>query len=288
MLEFRKVELSNRTEFEKYLNMTEKRSMEYSFSTMFLWQDLYDMEFCIYEDTLYLRIGKNEKSYLFPIGNNVDKAIETIAQENSGFYGLTKEQADYISAKFPKKYEISPNRDMGDYVYKTESLATLVGKKLSSKRNHINRFIAQYPNWKYEPITPENLDEVRQMHKVWCSLAKDKEGLAEEEIMVKKAFDHFFSLNFSGGLIRVDSKVVAFTAGDKLSDSTFLVHIEKALAEYSGAYQMINREFVRNNCMDFEYINREEDTGDEGLRKAKLSYRPHMIVEKFTAKAVIK
>lgn len=287
MLEFRKVELSDRTEFERFLNMTEKRSMEYSFSTMFLWQDLYGMEFCIHDNTLLLRIGEEEKFYLFPIGENVDKALDMIAGEKSGFYGLTRDQADYITAKFPGKYEISLNRDMGDYVYKSEALANLAGKKLSSKRNHINRFIATYPDWKYEPITRENLDEVRQMHQVWCSLAKDKKGLKEEEVMVKKAFDHFFLLDFSGGLIRVGGRVVAFTAGDKLSDSTFLVHIEKALAEYSGAYQVINREFVRNNCMNYEFINREEDTGDEGLRKAKLSYKPYMIIEKFTAKAVI-
>lgn len=287
MLEFRKVELSDRTEFERFLNMTEKRSMEYSFSTMFLWQDLYGMEFCIHDNTLLLRIGEEEKFYLFPIGDNVDKALDMIACEKSGFYGLTRDQADYIAAKFPEKYEISLNRDMGDYVYKSEALANLAGKKLSSKRNHINRFIATYPDWKYEPITRENLDEVRQMHQVWCSLAKDKKGLKEEEVMVKKAFDHFFLLDFSGGLVRVGGRVVAFTAGDKLSDSTFLVHIEKALAEYSGAYQVINREFVRNNCMNYEFINREEDTGDEGLRKAKLSYKPYMIIEKFTAKAVI-
>ena len=287
MLEFRKVELSDRTEFERFLNMTEKRSMEYSFSTMFLWQDLYGMEFCIHDNTLLLRIGEEEKFYLFPIGDNVDKALDMIAGEKSGFYGLTRDQADYITAKFPEKYEISLNRDMGDYVYKSEALANLAGKKLSSKRNHINRFIATYPDWKYEPITRENLDEVRQMHQVWCSLAKDKKGLKEEEVMVKKAFDHFFLLDFSGGLVRVGGRVVAFTAGDKLSDSTFLVHIEKALAEYSGAYQVINREFVRNNCMNYEFINREEDTGDEGLRKAKLSYKPYMIIEKFTAKAVI-
>lgn len=287
MLEFRKVELSDRTEFERFLNMTEKRSMEYSFSTMFLWQDLYGMEFCIHDNTLLLRIGEEEKFYLFPIGDNVDKALDMIACEKSGFYGLTRDQADYITAKFPGKYEMSLNRDMGDYVYKSEALANLAGKKLSSKRNHINRFIATYPDWKYEPITRENLDEVRQMHQVWCSLAKDKKGLKEEEVMVKKAFDHFFLLDFSGGLVRVGGRVVAFTAGDKLSDSTFLVHIEKALAEYSGAYQVINREFVRNNCMNYEFINREEDTGDEGLRKAKLSYKPYMIIEKFTAKAVI-
>ena len=287
MLKFRKVTLSDRTEFENFLNMTEKRSMEYSFSTMFLWQDLYSMEFCIHDDTLFLRIGEKEKFYLFPIGSNTDKALDIIAAEGSGFYGLTRDQADRITATFPGRYEISLNRDMGDYVYKSEALATLSGKKLSSKRNHINRFTALYPDWEYEPITRENLDEVRQMHQLWCSLAKDKEGLAEEEIMVKKAFDNFFLLDFSGGLIRVGGKVVAFTAGDKLSDSTFLVHIEKALAEYSGAYQIINREFVRNSCMDYEFINREEDTGDEGLRKAKLSYKPYMIIEKFTAKAVI-
>ena len=101
---------------------------------------------------------------------------------------------------------------------------------------------------------------------------------------VKKALKYYHELQLSGGLIRANGQVVAFSLGDRLNDKTFLVHIEKAFANITGAYQIINREFVLNNCMDYEFVNREDDTGDESLRKAKLSYRPYEIVKKYVAK----
>ena len=102
--------------------------------------------------------------------------------------------------------------------------------------------------------------------------------------MVKRSLEYYNELVLSGGLIRAGGRFVAFALGDKLNETTFLVHIEKAFAEITGAYQIINREFVLHNCMDYEFVNREDDTGDENLRKAKLSYRPWEIVKKFSAK----
>ena len=124
------------------------------------------------------------------------------------------------------------------------------------------------------------------MNKKWCEIAEceKSEGLKDEGCAVSEAFENFEALKLSGGLIRAKGEVVAFSMGDRLNDETFLVHIEKAFANIQGAYPIINREFVIHNCEGYKFVNREDDTGDEGLRKAKLSYRPYEILKKWDAK----
>lgn len=285
MLSFRKATISDRAQIENYFNMTDRPSLEYSFTTLYLWQHQYGMEFCINDGFLYIRAGRTKKRYLFPIGSgDIKKAVSVLLDSGAEFYGLSEEQAQLLEKIAPDRYTFTETRDMGDYVYRTENLINLTGKKYRAKRNHINRFVLENPDWTYEEITEANISEVIQMHEIWCSQSDDADGLAEEASAVRTALSDYFALGFSGGLIRTGGKVVAFSVGDKLSDNMFLVHIEKALLEYNGAYQMINCEFAKHNCSDFEFTNREEDTGDEGLRKAKLSYRPEYIVKKFLAK----
>ncbi len=291
MLEFKKAEVNDKDDIERLLSATKKPSLEYNFTTFFIWAPIFGSEFAIEDDVLFIRSGGTVKNYFFPCGyGDIKKALLKIADEKIGFYSLTKEQAEILEEVFPERFEFWENRDGGDYVYSYDTLAELKGKKLSAKRNHINKFLAENHDWTYEKITTENLDEVKKMHKEWCSLfdMKKEKGLLEETVAVKCALDNFSELGLSGGLIRVKEKVCAFSVGDELNGDTFLVHIEKAYPEVSGAYQMINREFVRNNCKGYKLINREDDAGDLGLRRAKLSYRPEHIVEKYCAKEKIK
>ena len=183
--------------------MTKRHSLEYSFTTLYLWQEQYNMEFCIDNEVLFIRSGKDKKMYLFPMANgDIKKAVECLATENVTFYSLSEEQADLLNAWYPEKYSFIESRDMGDYVYRTEDLAYLKGKKLSAKRNHINRFIAENPDWCYEDITPDNIEEVKLMHQKWCELADEEKGLFEESVAVKTALDNYFELRFSGGRYR--------------------------------------------------------------------------------------
>ncbi len=287
MSEFRKAKIEDKKEIDRILKTCPCPSLEYNFTTLFLWQDIFDMEFKIEKDILFIRYGGEVKSYLFPCGNgDINSAVDEILKEKVFFYSLSEENKKYLEEKAPGRFEFCERRNDGDYVYLRESLATLTGKKLSAKRNHINRFIAENPDWTYEEITSQNIKEVSKMHDEWCRLVDDgsKKGLSEETKIVKKALEYYNELELSGGLIRTGGKVVAFSLGDALNDKTFLVHIEKAFAHITGAYQIINREFVLHNCIDYEFVNREDDTGDESLRKAKLSYRPYEIVKKFSAK----
>jgi hypothetical protein len=156
---------------------------------------------------------------------------------------------------------------------------------LSGKRNHINRFIEHHRDWRYETLSKANFDDVRRMNTLWCIQNGCAEDLAisEEYCAVESAIRHYDELGLSGGLIRTGGKVVAFSIGDPLNEDTFLIHFEKAFADVQGAYQMINQQFVQHHCMDYKYVDREEDAGVEGLRRAKLSYHPVLIAEKYTA-----
>lgn len=285
MLNFRKAQIEDREEFVRLIKRGEAPSLEYNFTTFFLWQDQFDMEFAIADDILFIR-SKKLNSYLFPTGSgDVNKAVGILLEGKVSFHSLSFEQKEYLDKKAPGRFQFTETRNDSDYIYTSESLQTLTGKKLSSKRNHINRFISENPDWAYENISTENIQEVAEMHKIWCKNAgcSKEKSLSDETIAVKKAIENFQELGLSGGIIRTKGRIVAFSMGDELSSNTFLVHIEKAFSEVSGAYQIINREFVKNNCSSYEYVNREDDAGDEGLRKSKLSYRPYKILAKYRA-----
>lgn len=167
-------------------------------------------------------------------------------------------------------------------MYESEKLATLSGKKLHAKRNHINKFKATFDDWCYEPITKENVEECFQMALKWRNESGCEEDVEKnaEMCVTLNSLRLFEELELKGGLLRVNGEIVAFTMGEPISEDTFVVHIEKAFADVQGAYPMINQQFVEHECMNYKYVNREEDTGAEGLRKAKLSYRPVFLVEK--------
>ncbi len=292
MLKFKRADISDRKRIMDILKCSPCMSMEYNFTLLFMWQNQYNMEFAIEDNILFIRSGRDRKAYLFPCGSgDIKKAVEKIIKycpEGVFFYSLNALQKDFLEKEYPNRFLFKENRDAGDYVYFAENLVSLKGKKLSSKRNHINRFEAENPEWEYEKITEKNLEEVKEMHAKWCKMQdfSERKGLKEETEAVKIALENYKALELSGGLIRTKDGVVAFSVGDKLNGETFLVHIEKAYGNINGAYPIINREFVKNNCAGFTYVNREDDAADEGLRRAKLSYQPYEIIKKFNAKEI--
>ena len=200
-------------------------------------------------------------------------------------YNVTPDNFERLQEWFPDRYQIEYDRDQADYVYETEKLATLSGKKLHGKRNHINKFKIMYEDrWSYEPMTKDNVEDCFQMALKWRNengCEEDSEKNAEICVTLN-SLRLFEELGLKGGVLRIDGEVAAFTVGEPICSDTFCVHIEKAYAEVQGAYPMINQQFVSHECMDYKYVNREEDTGAEGLRKAKMSYRPVFMVEKGT------
>lgn len=294
MAEFREIQIEDKEWVDKILEKSECDSLENNFTTAYIWRNIYGITISpLCGGDFYTTMTSGDKpSFMVPCGNgNIKNAFEEIFEycRKRGiiprFYSVTEKSKEVMEKLYPDMFCYEEIRDAADYVYEAEKLRTLSGKKLAAKRNHINRFVENNPDWTYEPITEDNIEEVFEMNKKWCKLSGcgENEGLRQESCAVREAFRNFFDLKLSGGIIRAKGEVVAFSMGDKLSRDTFLVHIEKAYADIQGAYPIINREFVIHNCDGFDYVNREDDAGDEGLRKAKLSYRPAKLVAKWSA-----
>lgn len=299
MLDFKKIELTDKEWVDKLLVYSDYIGTEYCFATLFAWSEVYNSEICRYKDWLvYRSIDEVSANYIFPAGKGdlkevIDLLIEDASSINKNFnlISIPSSEMPKVEDLFPSLFEFTSTRDAFDYIYERESLSTLSGKKLQSKRNHISRF-KDLPNWTYEVISYEDIElcqaqlkECLKMNKIWCIQygCKDDDSMKTEYCAVKKTIENFIPLQLKGGLLRVDSKVIAYTIGERLNSDTFIVHIEKAFADIQGAYPMINQSFIQHETESFKYINREDDAGDEGLRKAKLSYRPIFMVEKYSA-----
>ena len=268
-------------------------SLEYSFSSLFIWRNIYKLHVAHVGGYAIVLSNPEDPTFVFPQGTGpllpVLQALMAYTKKRGlalRFNTILLDDRARLEALFPGEFEIEEIRWAFDYIYETERLSTLAGKKLSSKRNHINKFMMNYRDWSFEKITESNIEEAREMHAQWCAQVNcaDDPGLYDESCAVKQAFEHFFALKFDGGLLRVNGKVAAFAIGDSLNDDVYLVHIEKADNDIPGTYQMINQQFVQAFCQGYRFVNREDDTGDEGLRRAKMSYDPAYLVAKYAAR----
>lgn len=297
MLEFKQITIADKQWIQPLLDMSGFNSEEYNFTFLYIWRTIFGYRVARVNDYVVVKAVRDTHppSYLFPAGSGdispVLQALREDAEQNATplvFHTVLAPSKALLETMYPGQYEFLPLPDYYDYVYDAQSLITLSGKKLHSKRNHINRFHENYPGWSYETITPENLPEVIAMNDEWCRIngCEDDKSLQQESCSVRAAIRDLFALGLDGGLIRADGRVVAFSLGDRLNHDTYLVHIEKAFSDVQGAYTVINREFAASHCEGYLYINREDDSGEEGLRKAKQSYRPVFQVEKYGAKLI--
>lgn len=290
--QFKRAELEDKEIISRYFNHHTSRSCERTFVNVFLWSRQYPVKWAVIEDALVFKSeDEGHVSFAFPAGEdeNVKKAMEIMKSYSEGkgypfsMYNVTPDNFEKLEEWYPGRFQIEYEREYADYVYETEKLITLAGKKLHSKRNHINKFKAVYEGrWSYETITKDNVEECFQMALKWRNENGCEDDIEKnaEMCVTLNSLRLFEELELSGGILRVDGEIVAFTIGEPVCSDTFVVHIEKAYAEVPGAYTMINQQFAEHECAGYRYINREEDTGAEGLRKAKLSYRPAFLVEK--------
>ena len=264
---------------------------EYCFGNIYMWSDIYDNRI-LNDNGIFVSADFTDKPvFCYPIGDGdkkstIEKLIEYTKNKNIEleFFGMTEKDRDELNFLFPGQFNIEETRDFFDYVYKSEDLANLVGRKYHSKKNHISYFEKNF-DWKYEPINENNIELCLLLNKHWegLNLQKNPEEISDESLAIKKALTHYFDLDYEGGVLTIQDEIVAFTFGERLNNNTFCTHVEKAYGNIRGAYQMINREFARQLQDRYEFINREEDTGSEGLRRAKLSYQPHKLVIKYSA-----
>lgn len=300
MIEFKPPALSDKPWVDALLAAGDERGCEYNFTNLYAWSKPYHQHIARLDGRLLTQVaGVAGACYLWPVGSgDIKPALEALwadAKERGEPFRLaclTKEHLATLEALWPGCFLSEPDRAGFDYLYEINRLADLRGKKLHAKRNHINRFLDQNDSWVYEEITPASLPACRRMDEEWYRRSLQREGeveekdLGDEGVALRAAMENFVDLGLEGGLIRVFGEVVAFTIGDRLNSDTYNAHFEKAYGELQGAYAMINREFsnwVRTKYPDVKYMNREDDMGVEGLRRAKESYDPDLMVEKYIA-----
>lgn len=305
---FKDIELSDSKWIRELFSVPDYNSEDYNFTFQFLWKNTFRSKVARIGDLVLIQYNMDgRKSYLTPVGkadeHQVADIINSMLNESSllgddgrlVFYGVLPSQMDFLERYFGGRFTSEISRMGADYIYDAQALKTLSGKKYQAKRNFANGFRRLY-RWRFEPICESNMEECLQMNDEWCR----RNGCGQdfwknnEFCAVRVALNNYKALDLDGGLLRVDGNVVAFTIGERTSSDTLLVHIEKALTEYRGAYQAMSQEFLgymdgvlrqRENIPEgtpaFTLVNREDDSGDENLRKAKREYHPIEIKEKY-------
>lgn len=294
MIPFQSLDIQNKAAYDAYLMHCGERGCEYNFANLYLWGR---QRAAFYEDSLVFFSQFNRKSvYLFPLTHgDLKPALEAIIHDARTrdipcrLTGLMQSDCDRLEQLFPGRFRFHVDRNGFDYVYAIEELAELKGRKFQRKRNHLNRFRQNHVGYAVEPITEENTAEVVQLLDRWYAdrlLADPHADFIMEQKAIYKALRHREELGIEGIVLRHNGQLLAMTMGSPLSANTFDVQFEKALDFADGAYPAINWEFARYLQAKYptlQWLNREDDLGLEGLRKAKLAYCPDHMIEKWWA-----
>lgn len=291
MIDFKRITLDKKKEYERYLFDGNERGCEYSFANLYMWGR---QSAQVVYDHLVLFSQYNRRSvYPFPVGTGDKKAvIDAIIADSEErgipcrFTGLTQRDRKILEDLYPGMFSFHCDRDFFDYVYDINDLAELRGKKYHSKKNHFNKFVTNNPDYRVEEINESNTDKVRNMVETWYTDRMEEAPDSDfqmEIVAIDKALRHYKELGMEGLVMFIGDEVVAMTLASFTSKDTIDVHFEKARRDIDGGYAVINCEFakhIRKKYPQVKYLNREDDMGIEGLRKAKESYRPHHMVEK--------
>lgn len=290
MIIFKAIELSDKPLIDECLANNTFRACDYCFTNLFTWQSKFKTSFAVADKTLFISYNdiNDGLCYMMPIGqmplnNAMQLMINDSKEKNIPFImkGITERMWTCIDSVMPNVFKYSEDRDNAEYIYTSEKLIGLAGRKLQPKRNHINNFKSSYSDWQYSALTTQDeLKECSLMLDKWedLNVAKAQDSLRFDYIATKTMLDNFSAMCLHGGLIRVNGEIVAFTIGEQLTSDTFVIHVEKALTQIRGAYTMINQQFAANAAAQYKYINREEDMGMEYLRQAKMSYSPDILL----------
>ena len=294
MIEFSAVKVSDKALYDSFSDHIKYRGCEYNFANLVLWgqQNIA----LVHENLVRLSYYSGHISYAFPIGDGDKTAtlreIFKDADERGIpciFMGVYEEDKKLLEELHPNKFHFELSRDSFDYIYDINDLSDLAGRKYHSKRNHISRFRESHPNYSTEVLTKENLHIAKELAKEWYKTKLSINPTSDfdmEQIALHRVTDNYEALELDGLLLRIHGEAVAFTIGSRMTKDTFDINFEKAKAGFEGAYPVINKEFanyLREKYPDVKFLDREEDMGIEGLRKAKESYKPLHLTEKYLA-----
>jgi len=299
---FKNINMESREMLNPYFDLVDYEACEYCFNTLYMWQHLYKTGYYIGDGFAVIVAEYEGNTFsILPLAKKEDmpRVIQFVVdyfekeQKKIYFRGITQEVVDFLKENYPGKFNYIEERDLFDYVYDGESMRELKGRKNVKKRNHINYFKKEYEGrYEYRLLDEKDFDACLELVQEWTNNKEENnavdEEMEEELIGIKKLFENYSvlkdKLKIAG--IFIDGKLEAFTMGEYINPNMALIHIEKANPVIRGLYPFINQQFLVHEFSDAEFVNREEDLGIEGLRKAKLSYHPVRFVEKYTVREV--
>lgn len=294
MIAFKPIGLIDKEIVQKYTLCSSRRNCDLSFVNLYSWRFLYQTEIAEMDGFLLFRFYTDgQLAYMMPVGEEgdirpvIEMLMEDAKKQGASFriLGICANMCAELENAFSDCFNFVSNRDYADYIYLRSELSTLKGKKFQSKRNHLNKFRSNYPHYTYRPLTSDLVPACLELETQWCRAnnCAENQALENERQSMTAALQHWEQLDVIGGVLYVEDEIVAFTFGAPINQTTFDTCVEKANTAVVGAYAMINYEFANHLPAQYIYINREEDLGLEGLRKAKLSYHPEVILEKYIA-----
>lgn len=293
MNEFKPVTPKERELITSYVTPGKTQDCDLSFANLCSWHFMTESSYALLHGQLVIRFRnpQGEHEYFLPLGEGdfrtIIEELEAEARaEGSPLHlrGVLPEMQEQLEAAFPGMFGYTGNRDYYDYIYRRQDLVELKGKYYQPKRNHVNKFKKEY-TYAYEAMTPAAVNECLQFESEWCMRHgyDENENIRLERQALTFALHHFEALGLTGGILRTEGRMAAFTFGAPINGETFGVHYEKADISIDGAYSAINQLFAASLPEQFLYLNREEDLGIPGLRQAKQSYHPCLLLEKATA-----
>lgn len=288
---FKPVELEDRQFITDLLRAHSPETSELTFTNLFIWRKPCNYRWSVHKDWLYITGINSNGSYfaLEPVGpaGRADIAVlllEWLADEKMAASSIERAGGGFVhELEGLTQITAEETREHFDYVYLTSDLIDLPGGGFRNKRNYINQFHRAYGSYSYEPLEDRHIGACMELQEQWCTYRRcdDDLNLLGEWEAVKEALVNFRALDVAGAVISLDGIVKAFTIGEAMRGDMAVVHIEKADPEIPGLYQLINQQFCARQWRGARFINREQDLGVPGLRKAKLSYNPHHFVEKY-------
>lgn len=297
-MDFKEINIEDKNLFDSYFARFKPNISELTFTNLFMWRKYYKFKYAEICDMLCIVSEMEGKApFAFaPIGNIEREELKKVIQHLKEYFSdngwqlrferVSKEALEHLSKFVSDESDIIYDRDASDYVYACSDLINLKGKKYDGKRNHINKFKRTY-RYNYTSFDSQNaseylLGECIRILNDWCAQRGDDSDIENERIANIELIENFTRLNCKAALVEVDGTYEAFTVGEMLNDNTAVIHIEKAKSSINGLYTFINQQFCEREWSHVEFINREQDLGIEGLRKAKLSYNPKYLVDKYT------
>ena len=285
--DFSPISLEGMRVYQELQTASGTRAADYSFTNLWGWAEQYGLEWLFMDKLCWIRQTKPFVRYWAPMGwwKDVDWASMRSYMADKEFFRIPKPLRNIWEEQIPSYITVEEARDQWDYLYKTEELVKLSGNRFHKKKNLFNQFLKKYPEHSYQPLTLECVEAVLDMQEEWCrwNECPGSDALMAENKAIFRVLSHWDQLpDLRGGFIVLNGKVIAYTVGEQLTQDTLVTHFEKGATEYKGIYQAINCFFARDNVDQFALTNREQDLGDEGLRKAKESYNPSDYVRKYT------